>query len=141
MVSQLLSPLTSCSPRPGDLFLCAVSHLEHFLHLALARCRCSHPHPSLSVCHCSVSNGSAPSQQFHRVDAGQASALTNATPPPAPTPDLIKIDSLPELSPSHVHSDVHCTDALLTLGGRELMCSDANIWLQNKCKDALWFWI
>lgn len=69
--------LSSIAPPPDPLFLCAVAHLEQFLHLPAAHYRCSHtprlpppspPSPSLS--HCSVSNGSAPSQQIHQVDAG-----------------------------------------------------------------------
>lgn len=69
----------STPPRPPtDPFLRAVPRLEHFLRLALAQYSCSLPH-SLSFRHCSVSNGPAPSQQFHQVDAVLASALTNAS--------------------------------------------------------------
>lgn len=42
------------------------------------------PHlpPLLSLCsHCSVSNGSAPSQQIHQAEAGRAAAPTNASQP------------------------------------------------------------
>lgn len=39
----------------------------------------SHPHPPALCSHCSVSNGSAPSQQIHQVEAGRASAPANAS--------------------------------------------------------------
>lgn len=39
----------------------------------------SHPLPPTLCSHCSVSNGSAPSQQIHQVEAGRASAPTNAS--------------------------------------------------------------
>lgn len=87
MVSHLLSPLTSCSPilplvfHPPQISFSVQSHIlsissvSHWLNIAAHS-----PTPqSLSLRHCSVSNGPAPSQQFYQVDAGPASALTNAS--------------------------------------------------------------
>lgn len=70
------------------------------------------PPPSLSLSHCSVSNGSAPSQQIHRVDAGQASALTNASQQQA-------LSRLTACWSYHCHTCaqiVHSSDIVLTLG-------------------------
>lgn len=38
-----------------------------------------HPHPPALCSHCSMSNGSTPPQQIHQVEAGRASAPTNAS--------------------------------------------------------------
>lgn len=85
--SQFLSQSRSHSTAPR---LCthpypSCLHFFHFLffppsHLRLFRH--TSPHSLFSLCsHCSVSNGSAPSQQNHHAEARRAAAPTNSSQP------------------------------------------------------------